>query len=139
MKDKRDELVEELITVKKRSEEIREEIAKIDSDEREAKVNAMIGKCYALRFDHDSDDKEPYMFGRVEGHCQNGREIYGTEISIYRKDKKDVENGITCDGDMIQVELNHHIFDSYIDNGYEITKEEFNGYLQEAIDNIKLS
>ena len=138
MSDKK-KLVSELISLRKKENEVREKIAKIEADEKESKIIAMIGKCYALRFDHYNEDDEVTMFGRVEEHCQDGRKIVGTQISIYRTDPEDVEAGVAVDGDFIEVELNSEIFESYIDNGYEITTKEFNGYLQEAIDGIKLS
>jgi hypothetical protein len=125
---KKDELYEELVNIRARSKQIREEIDLLEQAENEAKYKPLIGRYFALRY--EDDDREPNQFCLIKGY-KEGSSLSGNIITIYGTEKKP----ITKD-DWFSIEINHNISSNQIENGYEIEKELYDSYLEMGLSNL---
>lgn len=135
------DLTSQIIEARDNLEELRKKQRAFEKEEVESKNEKLIGKCFILRYDAEFEDSDcPKMFARVDGHCNDGFNIYGTQVtinSVLSKEEKENPSFKGFPESIISVEVNHSIFQEYIDNGEEITNEEFNEKLDLACSLIK--
>jgi DNA-directed RNA polymerase specialized sigma subunit len=96
----------------------RREIDRIDKKNDKEKYEKLLNRCFF---------KNNYEYFRIEGYDEY-YQLYGTNVDDFSKD----EEG------NYSIKLKEHIWEDSIENSVEITNEEFENKLKEAISNIKI-
>lgn len=134
-RNKRTQLVNELKELRKRENDLEEQIHEFDKEEVMAKLNKMLGKCFIdkEKYDEEFTELNELTEKRIDCYFLYGINFKNEEFKAIRV------NYYTDTDDYFSIE--NSSFSLYFDNEKykEITKEEFNSYYSEVKRKINLN
>lgn len=113
----REELRLEMCRLQDEAMQYRREIERIDNEANKQKYEALLKRCFF---------RNGYEYFSVEGYDEYFR-MYGTTLYDFSED------GV----ESYSIKLKDSIYEDYLKNAKEITKEEFNQKLRDILDHIK--